>query len=132
MENIKYLDLLLNQGNTKKYKEIDWIADLNAVLKSSDVLEIAGYPQLIRASFILARAKMRQENSKKLKLTTFGLENLINELENIPEDAQLKIYALENNSCIGNCFVFENDLIGCEFVKGGIAKTIRFDGYLNL
>jgi len=124
MTNIERLISMLMQA-----EPCEWTEALKSVIRSPDVAEIAGYPRVDRASFILAQAKMRQSNSRRLGLKTFGLDSLITALGKLQPDAQLTNYGIENGLYTGSCFVFDNNnLIGCEFVAKGLAKTIPFRG----
>jgi hypothetical protein len=122
MGNIQFLASLLNEVQES------WRDPLLKVLRSSDVGEVHGNPQLNRVSFILARAKLRMSNSMRLGLETFGLPNLIVELEKLPADRELETYGIENAVYVGSCFVSDNRLIGCEFVKREMSKTVPYNG----
>ncbi|WP_250516376.1 hypothetical protein [Caballeronia sp. INDeC2] len=104
----------------------DWISPLLAVLNAADAEEIHGNPQSDRVSFILQRARMRQNNSTELGLETFGLQDLISQLEKLPTDEQLLTYGIRTALHSGNCFVFNGRLIGCEFVRRGMSRNIPF------
>jgi hypothetical protein len=120
--NIQFLASLLNEV------EESWRDPLRKVLRSSDVREIHGNPQLNRVSVILARARLRMSNSTKLGLETFGLPNLIVELERLATDRELETYGIENAAYAGSCFVSDKRMIGCEFVKRGMSKTVPYNG----
>jgi hypothetical protein len=98
------------------------------MLQPSDMEEIHGNPQLHRVSFILQRARMREQNSIKLVLETFGLPDLITPLERLTPDQELKIYGVKNTTDVGSCFVLDDRIVGCEFVKRGVSKTTPFAG----
>jgi hypothetical protein len=106
----------------------DWRASLFEILQSPDVEEIHGNPQLHRVSFILKRARMREQNSITLVLETFGLPDLITALERLTPDQELKTYGVKNTTYVGSCFVLDDRIVGCEFVKRGASKTTPFAG----
>ncbi|MGI4887823.1 MAG: hypothetical protein ACRYGJ_02055 [Janthinobacterium lividum] len=105
-----------------------WVDQLSRVFTSNDVTEISGNPKINRVSFILGMAKLRKENSLKLGLKTFGLENLIPKLERLSPDDKLETYGIENGLYTGSCFVRCGEIIGCEFVARGLARTIPYNG----
>lgn len=111
-----------------EHEQADWTEALASVLTSPTVVEIGGYPRSDRVSFILDRARMRKENSERLRLRTFGLDCLIAALGALPLDASLKNYAVKNDEYTGSCFVFDGRLVGCEFVARGLAQTTPFRG----
>lgn len=106
----------------------EWKDALDSVLISADVVEIPGYPRVVRASFVLAQAKSRQSNTASLKLKTFGLASLITELEALPPDTLLQNYGIKSGAYIGSCFVLDGKLVGCEFVERGTLKTVPLAG----
>jgi hypothetical protein len=122
MNNIEFLVSLLNEVDR------NWRPSLLEVLQSPDVEEVHGNPQINRASFILQRARMRQCNSLKLGLETFGLPDLILTLAKLPAHQQLRSYGVKTTMFIGSCFVLDDRMLGCEFVKRGISKTVPFNG----
>jgi len=123
MDNIERLTILVTNLPASEWKDA-----LKLVLTAEDVVEIAGYPRVDRASFVLAQAKMRQRNVAGLDLKTFGLASLIAELEKLPPDTLLENYGVKNGSYTGSCFVLDSKLVGCEFVSRGLAKTVPFQG----
>lgn len=128
MNHIEHLIGLLKESDAGDTGSSAWIFSLREILTSPDIQEVPGNPQLNRVSFILNRARMRRDNSARLGLATFGLENLVPRLERLSEDEQLETYALRTASYAGSCFVWKERMIGCEFVKRGLSQTYPFAG----
>lgn len=123
MENVGRLKLLL-----AKAERDAWRDSLQSVLADAETKEIPGNPQMYRVSFILDRARMRLSSSINLRLETFGVSELISVLEQLSPADRLEGYSLKNCRYTGTCFVWRDQLIGCEFVARRLARTIPYRG----
>ncbi|MEN4922546.1 hypothetical protein ABE485_28010 [Achromobacter spanius] len=119
--NLQYLRCLIRQKVADESEE--WPRLLLEVIESPDIEELSSNPQVYKAAFIKERAEQRHISSSVQGLITFGIPALINRLKCIADDENIELFGLRNSTYVGACFIYEEQLIGCEFVVRGKAKT---------
>lgn len=117
MKSNKYILSILDGKSEEK-----WLPQLVDILKSEDCEDVyPDNPQNLTVSFVKGTAKIRIKTTKSANLKTIGLEDLVYSLKDYDPDSNLDCYGIKGGGFIGHCYVFENELIGCEFVE----KIIR-------
>ncbi len=94
-----------------------WSEELRRVLLSADASSVSHSPQHCSVHFALAQARRRLETSYGLGKRTFGMESLISVLEPLDKDAMLDYYVISTATDLGTCYLYQNRLLGCEFVR---------------
>jgi ABC-type uncharacterized transport system permease subunit len=94
-----------------------WVDELRNVLQSPELKTSQIQIQHCTAYFALNQAIRRLESSRRIKKMTFGVESLISQLNKLPEEDVLDYYAISTSQYLGVCYVFLNQLIGCEFIQ---------------
>lgn len=103
--------------------DANWPLLLLDIIDSSDVEELPGNPLIFNASFVKERAVHRLELCSTINLSAFYIPALLENLRIVEDGASINQFGLRNSSYDGACFVYDEKLIGCEFVKRGRART---------
>ncbi|KAF6662738.1 hypothetical protein HFD91_04005 [Enterobacteriaceae bacterium EKM102V] len=114
VDSITYLITLSDENHEK-----EWMKILHSILSSPDIEEIPNNPELSRSDFFLNVSKIRLKTAIKNRTSTFGLNDLIFNLEKLPADTLVERYGLKSKTYFGDCFVIEKNIIGCGFVING-------------
>ena len=110
----KHIIFLANKVDLKD-SEVDSFF-LFQLLNTESVKEREHCHEKFMASFALNRAKSRLELTKKHNKKTFGLEKLISALSLLEHNKYIDFYNISNNEYTGTIFVFNEKIIGYEFV----------------
>jgi hypothetical protein len=95
-----------------------WLHQLYDILKADDCEDAyPKNPQRLAVSYVKGTAMIRIKTTKSANKQTFGLEELVSDLNDYDQDLILDCYGLKGGGFIGHCYVFDNKLIGCEFVE---------------
>ncbi|WP_157359672.1 hypothetical protein [Caldimonas brevitalea] len=115
-------EYLLSLAN--EIPETSSLGQLKAILSMDDLRGKPANPLTCTASYALAQAKRRLENSTALGKATVGLEDLIASASSFKDDDIFECYIFENSTHIGTCYVFDGGLLGCEFVLRTGTQTL--------
>lgn len=122
--NIEYLKELVSKA--KFFDNMD-APFLDGILRSMDIEELPGSPEKYLVKFALGRSTSRYETAKRAGKQTRGMEELIKNLKSLPQEDMIYFYNIKNTEYIGTCFVYEDKIVGYEFVF--ISGTTSRPGY---
>ncbi|TDV70314.1 hypothetical protein EC915_102579 [Pseudomonas sp. LP_7_YM] len=114
MEYAKYLKSIIPRNE-------EWSTLLNEVL-SSDSLKL-GNPYEENVSLLLARYGRRANFDYGSESGAFGLSDLVVRLSSFSLSEKLQVYPMTNDLFDGDCFVCNDEIIGCAFIKQGRAVS---------
>lgn len=116
--NAEFLKSLVEQGRVACLSS-DNLEFLLGVLNSRDPQENPRNPESFHTEFALNRAKSRLERTVKMNKPTYGIPELIPNLEKLGNNSAVQFYNLSTSDLTGTCFVFNEVLQGFEFVEKG-------------
>lgn len=122
MNSVDYLPELIQRKQCAAKGEID-LEFLSDVITSKNLERVTH--ELWNANALLSRTKMRLSNSTSLPKKTYGLESLVLNLSQLRENSKVELFNIKTDELIGSCMVFEDVILGYEFVQLGGSFSIR-------
>lgn len=122
MDNVSFLKNLIQQKRTACLSSEN-LEFLLGILSSSDLEEKPNNPECFQTEFALNRAKARLERTVKMNKPTYGIPELIPNLEKLDKNSAVQFYNFSTSGFTGTCFVFNEVLQGFEFVEKGRSIT---------
>jgi hypothetical protein len=116
------IDLLISSLPKEGLK---WALNVSDLLHSSSIEEKKGNPYTVSKNFVYD-LYLRRINSESVKNNEhFGLNELLENLQSLTGNINLSAYGLKNNHYVGECFLFNGEMIGCAFIKKGRSHSVR-------
>ncbi len=96
-----------------------WTQCLNEIFLS-DSLEI-GVSYVESLSLLLSKYRSRKRSTEIDISAPLGLDALIKRLAALKDNTKIIVFPLKNSVMSGDCFVIDDKIIGCAFIKRGRA-----------